>query len=252
MWCRCLLLTVAAASAAYGAGPVYSADSITSGANFVSGPLAPNSLATVFGKDLAWRAEGLSSENTAAGYLPNSLAGARVYIANYPAPLIYVCPTQINFLIPGNLRPGPVPFRVVRQGVTGPEVTVTLVAAAPQLFQTADGYAIAQHADYSLVRPESPAAPGEVIVVYATGLGITAPNPNPGEIPIYPGIMRALDQLTVSIGTSRRRIQPPSCSVPASSIVATYAFARSRPPIGRPYHRRPCPSSRRIRSTSTR
>jgi uncharacterized protein (TIGR03437 family) len=114
--------------------------------------------------------------------------------------LIYVCPTQINFLIPGNLKTGTVPVRVVRQGVTGPEANIDLVDAVPQLFQTADGYVIAQHADYSLITLDHPARAGEIIVVYATGLGMTRPNPSPGEIPIYPGLMARLQELQISVG----------------------------------------------------
>src|SRR6478736_3005322 len=45
--------------------------------------------------------------------------------------------------------------------------------------------------------------------------------------------------------------QPPSCSVPWSSIVATYAFVSSSAATRRPYHRRPWSSSPPPRSTST-
>src|SRR5690242_13821987 len=106
MWQVCLVLAALVASTAQAAGPVYSAESIVNGANFAPGPLAPNSIATIFGADLAWWTETLTQENTRVGALPNSLADVRVYVANYPAPLIYVSPTQINFLIPGDLRPG--------------------------------------------------------------------------------------------------------------------------------------------------
>jgi len=185
---------------AWAGNPLYSSESIVNGANFAPGPVAPNSIATIFGSDLAWWQEGLTAENTAAGFLPNHLADVRVYVANYVSPLIFVCPTQINFLIPGNLKTGTVPVRVVRQGVTGPEVNINLVDAVPQFFQTPDGYVIAQHADYSLITLEHPALAGEIIVVYATGLGMTRPNPGPGEIPIYPGLMARLEELQVSVG----------------------------------------------------
>src|SRR5579871_467873 len=192
----CLALAVLFGSAAKAAGPpVYSAESIVNGANFAPGALAPNSIATIFGADLAWWTETLTDENTRAGTLPTSLADVRVFVANYVAPLIYVSPTQINFLIPCNLRPGPVTVWVARQGVHGPLATVTLVEAAPQLFVNADGYVVAQHADYSLITADHPARPGEIIVVYATGLGYTQPNPLPGEIPLYPGLMAQLAAL---------------------------------------------------------
>lgn len=197
-----VLLVVLSASVAQAANPLYTQQSVVNGANFAPGPVAPNSIVTIFGTDLAWWDEGLTSENTNGGWLPTSLADVRVYVANYVSPLIYVCPTQINFLIPGNLKPGPVTVRVARQGVTGPEVTVTLVDAVPQLFQSADGYVVAQHADYSLVTPDHPARGGEIIVVYATGLGRTLPNPAPGEIPAYPGLMARLNELRVSVAGS--------------------------------------------------
>ncbi len=197
---RYLLVTAAVATAVYAAEPLYSAASIVNGANFAPGPVAPNSLATLFGTDLAWGVESLTEANTSSGNLPTALSDARLYVANSPAPLIYVSPTQINFLVVGNLRPGPVPVRVVRQGVTGPEVTLTLVEANPQFFQTPDGYVIAQHADYSMITSDNPAAPGEIIIVYVTGLGLTAPNPGPGEIPHYAAPMRLRNELTVSLG----------------------------------------------------
>jgi len=187
-------------NAASGQAPAYSAENIVNAANFTPGPQAPNAAVSLFGTNLAWWEETLTAENTRAGLLPTSLADVRVYVANYPAPLLYVGPTQINFLVPGNLRTGPVPVRVVRQGVTGPEVTITLVDAVPQFFRTQDGYVIAQHADYSVVTPDHPALRGEMIVIYATGLGITQPNPSPGEIPAYPGLIAQLHALRVFVG----------------------------------------------------
>ena len=201
MFYVCLALAALFGSAAQAAAPVYSAESIVNGANFAPGPLAANAIATIFGTDLAWSTETLTEENTRAGALPNSLADVRVFVGNYSAPLIYVSPAQINFLIPGNLSQGPQPVWVARQGVHGPEVTITLVDAVPQFFRNKDGYVVAQHADYSLITPDHPARPGEVIVVYATGLGMTHPNPLPGEIPIYPGLMDRLVALQVTVGT---------------------------------------------------
>ena len=200
MFYVCVVLAALFGSAARAAAPAYSAESIVNGANFAPGPLAPNAIATIFGTELAWWTETLTVENTRAGMLPFSLADVRVYVANYPATLIYVSPMQINFLVPIDLTPGPAVVRTVRQGVTGPEVSITLVDAVPHFFRNGDGYVIAQHTDYSSVTPENPALPGEIIVVYATGLGATHPNPLPGEIPIYPGLMARLDALRVTVG----------------------------------------------------
>jgi uncharacterized protein (TIGR03437 family) len=179
-----LVLAALSLRLASGAAPDYSQDSILNGANFTPGPFAPNSIVSIFGSDLAYGTGTLPTDGSATA-LPYQLANVRVYLNNISAPLIYVSPTQINLLVPSNLLPNSVPIRVVRQGVTGSEVMVQLVAAAPQLFSTSSGDVIAQHADYSLITPDAPAIPGETIIVYATGLGATQPSPNPGEIPQY-------------------------------------------------------------------
>jgi uncharacterized protein (TIGR03437 family) len=123
----------------------------------------------------------------------------RVYVNNYSAPL-HVCPTQINLLVAGNLKPSAVPLFLVRQGVRGPDANVTLVSASPQLFATSDNRVIAQHADYSLITGDAPALPGETIIIYAAGLIPTEPNPAPREIPNYPA--QSASGLTVSLDGS--------------------------------------------------
>jgi uncharacterized protein (TIGR03437 family) len=200
MYCRCLVLAALASSVAWGQAPTYSTESIINGADFTPGPFAPGSIVSIFGAALSFGTAGIP--NSPSTTLPDYLADVRVYVDNLTSPLIYVCPTQINFVVPNNLLTGNVPVRVVRQGITGPEVTIALVAAAPRLFATDAGYAIAQHgADYSVITPDAPARPGEVIVVYATGLGMTAPEPQPFEIPQYPGLV--VNSLQLFLGGSQ-------------------------------------------------
>jgi uncharacterized protein (TIGR03437 family) len=90
---------------------------------------------------------------------------------------------------------------VVTEGITGPEITVTLVDAAPALFPNpiAAGYVIAQDAKGNLLTPAVPAHAGDTVVIYATGLGRTSPNPAMGEIPNYAATMLALASLKVAL-----------------------------------------------------
>jgi uncharacterized protein (TIGR03437 family) len=88
---------------------------------------------SIFGSDLCF-----CNATKADGPPQEELGGVRVYVANRSAYLLYVDSKQINFIVPGNLKPVVVPVRVVRQGVTGPEAPITLVTAAPQLFATQD------------------------------------------------------------------------------------------------------------------
>ena len=195
-----LALATLLCGAARGAAPSYSAASIVNSGNYAPGPFAPNSIVTVFGTGLSRSSQQLTAGDIVGGYLPTELNFTRVYVDNFPAPLFYVSDSQINFLVPGNHLAGTMKIRVASEGNTGPEVTLPVVDAAPALFVLAGGYAIATHADNSLVSPDSPAHAGEIIVVYATGLGQTAPNPATGEIPQYAAPIVALRSLQLSLG----------------------------------------------------
>jgi uncharacterized protein (TIGR03437 family) len=184
------------AGAAWGQAPVYTADNFVNASDYSHGPFAPNSAVTVFGANLAWDTQQLAGTDILNDTLPTILASVEVYIDNWPVPLIYVSPTQINFIIPGNEIAGSVPVRVVREGVTGPEITIQLTDAAPALFAW-DGCALATQADGTLLTSDAPANAGDVIVVYATGLGKTNPNPAPGVIPLTPNPIVAPSTLTV-------------------------------------------------------
>ena len=197
MW---LVFALLLANTAWGQAPVYSAAGMVNGPNYAPGPFAPNSIVSIFGSGLARSSQGVTAADIVNNTLPVELNSTRVYVMNSPAPLLYVSVGQVNFLIPGNQLDGDVQIRVVREGLTGPEVTVTLVDAAPALFQTAVGYAIAAHLDNSLIAPGSPAQAGEIIVVYACGLGRTLPNPAPGAIPQSAAVIQRLSDLKVYLG----------------------------------------------------
>jgi uncharacterized protein (TIGR03437 family) len=141
------------------------------------GPFAPGSVVSLFGASLAWTTEAVTAENLAAGSLPNQLAAVRVYVDIEPVPLLYVSPTQINFLVPSDQIPGDVTVTVVRQGVHGPTVTISLIDAAPALFVMDGGFAIAQdwNTGYTLMTSDVPAHAGDIAILYATGLGHTSP-----------------------------------------------------------------------------
>ncbi len=179
--------------------PAYTADHIVNASDYSSGPFAPNSVLTIFGSNLSWYTQAMVASKTSA-VVPTQLAGVAVYVDNAPTSILYVSGSQINFIIPSGEIAGPVTVRVVREGVTGPAVTIALINAAPALFDIGTGYAIATHADGSLLSDASPAQPGEIVVVYATGLGPTDPNPEVGEIPGSAAPMQWLSSLAVSLG----------------------------------------------------
>jgi uncharacterized protein (TIGR03437 family) len=173
-------------SAARGQAPAYSAAGIVNAANYSPGPFAPNSVITLFGSNLSNSPLGVSAPIGLVIPTTNS-AGVSVFVANMWAPVLYASPTQINFLIPTELTAGVLSVTVVKQGVNGPSVNITLVPGAPALFPSADGYVLA--ADWNnanaLVTPQAPAHPLDTVIVYATGLGAAGHNAT-GEVPASP------------------------------------------------------------------
>ena len=89
--------------------------------------------------------------------------------------MYYVSPDQVNFLVPANLLPGASTVQVVLDGHSGPAVKITLASASPALFQLDAKTAVAIRPDGSVITRQAPAKPGEIILLYATGLGQTLP-----------------------------------------------------------------------------
>ncbi len=180
-----LALAVLGSGIARGGAPSYSTAGIVSTASYAPGPFASNSLITIFGSGLARSEHVLTASDIVNSTLPNELNYTRVTIDDWPVPLLYVSDGQINLLIPPKQGNGPSKLRVVREGQPGPEVTITVVDASPALFVTAAGMAIATHGDNSTITTDKPAAAGELIVIYAAGMGKTDTMPSNGELPPY-------------------------------------------------------------------
>jgi uncharacterized protein (TIGR03437 family) len=96
-------------------------------------PCAPDSLATIFGANLA--PSTASATLDASGQLPTELAGIRVEIAGAAAGLSYVSPVQINLVVPAGIDTGTVSV-VIRSTASGASRTSSafLRAAAPGVF----------------------------------------------------------------------------------------------------------------------
>jgi uncharacterized protein (TIGR03437 family) len=179
--------------------PIYSADSLVNSADNQSGWLAPNTIATLYGKNLAYTTKTLTSDDVRGGFLPTVLptTGVRILVNGLPGNPYYVSPTQINFLVPPNLLPGPATVQLVIDGLAGPPIPVTLGPAAPALFQLDQQTVIATRTDGTLITPATSAKPGDVVVLYATGLGQFVPPVGYGELPSAAAPLKTLSDFQV-------------------------------------------------------
>ncbi len=114
------------------------------------GPVAANSVVTLFGSNL-----------TDAQVLVNGLA----------VETLWADQDQLNVLVPLTAA-GPTRFEVTRAGQSSNAESVPVLPAAPALFtlsRNGYGQAAALNADGTLNSYEQPAAPGSIVVLYATG-----------------------------------------------------------------------------------
>jgi uncharacterized protein (TIGR03437 family) len=105
---------------------------------------APDSLVTGYGAGLA-----LEPKSASGIPLPTSLGGVQVELtdasgAQMLAPLVYVSPGQVNYLVPANVPPGKLDVAVRNNGNVVSRGTLELDKVAPALFSAnSDGRGIA-------------------------------------------------------------------------------------------------------------
>jgi uncharacterized protein (TIGR03437 family) len=177
----------------------YTAVNVVNSASNTPDALAPNTIATVYGAGLSYSIQFGFVPNHTNGVLRTVLAGAQVYIGAISAPLYYVSPTQITFLVPTDLRPGDMDFFTTHDGLAGPHVRVTLHDAAPGLYPSGPGMIASTHADGTVITKANPAHPGETVVLYGTGLGRTYPELQTGLIELIAAPIRLLSELSVRV-----------------------------------------------------
>jgi len=155
--------------------------------------IAPGSWISLFGQNLA--PPGVSRIWTSAdivdGVLPRSLEGVSVTVNDRPAAVYFVSPQQVNVQAPDDEAQGMVEVRLTTATGTA-AATVNLSALAPGVFALPPHgyrYPAAVHADGTLAAPAGlyggdtatrPAKPGDILMLFATGLGRT-------ELPVAAG-----------------------------------------------------------------
>jgi uncharacterized protein (TIGR03437 family) len=163
----------------------------------VGAPLAPGMIVQIYGSNLASQVM-LSSTIP----LTTALNNTSVIIGGIAAPLYFVSPGQINAQVPFELKSG-TSYQVIvnANGAFSTPNSIQIAADAPGVAAFSSGGIIAEHsADGSLVTDAAPAAPGEVIVFYVSGMGLTDNpvgdgQPSPGS----PTLARATDPPTLTL-----------------------------------------------------
>lgn len=91
--------------------------------------IAPDSIVATFGTGIS---QSTASANSLP--LPLTLNGVTVMVNNLSAPLLYVSPTQINYVVPTNVDPGVATVKVMSAGTEIANGTVTIETVSPSIF----------------------------------------------------------------------------------------------------------------------
>lgn len=116
----------------------------TSAASYLPGSLAPESIATLFGSSLA-----AATVSASTNPLPSTLGNVQLQVRDAAgttrnAPLFYVSPAQITFLVPAGTASGAATITVLRDGSPIGQANASIEGLVPGLFSAnANGQGVA-------------------------------------------------------------------------------------------------------------
>ena len=146
--------------------------------------VAPGEVLELYGENLGPLNGIAFAFDPATGKLPVSGPGVAVTVNGAPAPLYYAQAGQINLQVP---------YEIATAAEATVQVTVNGQAREPRRFPVVAAnprlYPVVLNQDGTLNSAENPAAPGSVIVTFATGQGLTQPPSASGAKPsngVYP------------------------------------------------------------------
>ncbi len=184
-------------------GPTLGEGGAVNAATNMAGPIAAGSLVSLYGTNLT---------NTTAQAsvlpLPTTLGNVSVFVNGFPAPLLFVSPGQINLQIPWELGlgDGTAPIAVIVNGPTtrGTAANSPVNGTPSNTIKANVGdfgpgvFAVVQ-ADGSLTSSK-PAGAGDVLIIYANGLGAVDSPVVTGQVAPSDRLIRTTETPTITIG----------------------------------------------------
>ena len=159
--------------------PQASAAGVVNAFSFMGGTVAPGEIVSIFGENLGPLNGVAFAFDPITGELPRSGPGVTVTWNGIAAPLYFAHANQLNVQAPYELAGAPqAELLVTVNGQTSQPVTIPAAGTHLGLFPAV------WNQDLTLNSPANPAAQSGIIVVYASGQGVTVP---PSRTGAYPG-----------------------------------------------------------------
>ncbi len=217
-----------------GPAPSIGSGEIVNAASLLPG-VAPGTWMTIQGSNLSATTRIWTALDFVGGKLPTQLDGVSVTVNGKPAYVYYISPTQLNVLTPDDTTTatGYVPVQVTTsQGVSNVVNTFEDGVSRGLFTFTAQGqtYAVAVRSDGTSISPASPTKPGDIVLLFGTGFGATAPPSPAGQLnnpaPLASGI-------AVFVGSSFAQVQSTTLISPGlyqiNIVIPEFSIVDSNP-----------------------
>jgi uncharacterized protein (TIGR03437 family) len=197
-------------------------NSVVNGASFLSGPVSPGEIVTIFGTQLGPVTPATLQLN-ASGEVASMLGGTQVFFDGNPAPMIYASSTQISVIVPYEIA-GQASTSVSVEYLTlkSSSISVPVATSAPGIFVlggTSQGAILDQNSTVN--GSANPAAVGSIIQIFATGEGQTNPAGVDGFVAQGPIAMPLLKVTAQINGEDAQVVYAGGGSVPVTIKVGT-------------------------------
>ena len=146
---------------------------VLNGASNLEGPVSASEIVVITGSGLG-PAQLIPATPGANGLYSAQLSGTTVQFNGTPAPLIYTWAGQVAAQVPDSVSAGAAQVSVTFEGRTSASFPVQVAQYAPGVFtldSTGKGQAVALNQDGSINSGSKAAQAGNVISLYATGIG---------------------------------------------------------------------------------
>jgi endo-1,4-beta-xylanase len=183
--------------------PVISGSAVTNAASYDKSAVAPGEIIVLFGATFGTASLSFSQLD-ASGRIPSQLSDARLLFDGVPAPIIYTRVGQTSAVVPFSIaNHATTSVEYEYKGVRSNAVTLNVARTQPGLFTldaSGQNSGAILDASFRVVSQTNPAHIGDVILLYATGTGLTMPSSADGEIDYAPPFPQVSALVSAKVG----------------------------------------------------